>query len=96
MCVQEAERTWQLLEMHAHPCLFLYTETHRKLTSAIYLHVELIKVRKEANELAAAHTEDSILQTGQPFKQLSVTVTNSNPKTSPLSLPPQETDPLPG
>ena len=38
-----------------------------------------------------ADTGDSILQTGQPFKQLSVTVTHSNPKTTPLSLPPQET-----
>ncbi len=37
------------------------------------------------------HTEDSILQTGQPFKQLSVTVTHGNPETSPLFLPPQET-----
>ena len=89
---------------HAYACTQAQKKNTHTHTSVTYLCVKLTvrKVGKGANRAAAAHTHkdththtadtgDSILQTGQPFKQLSVTVTHSNPKTTPLSLPPQET-----
>ena len=100
-CVPKVERTWQSMGTHANAATHAYACTQaQKHTSVTYLCVKLTvrKVGKGANGAAAAHTHthtadtgDSILQTGQPFKQLSVTVTHSNPKTIPLSLPPQET-----
>lgn len=81
---------------HILTCAYASTQT-QNLTSATYIYVtpSIEKLAKgkvsSCSRSTHTHTQDSILQTGQPFKQLSVTVTQGNSKTCPLSLPPQET-----
>lgn len=84
---------------HANAATHAYACTQAQKTHICYLSMcqtDCKKSWKRGKRSSCAHTHtadtgDSILQTGQPFKQLSVTVTHSNPKTTPLSLPPQET-----
>lgn len=92
----------QKLRGHGNPCtqtntcLCMYTDINSDICFLSPCQTEYEKKLVKGKQSSCStnthtHTEDSILQTGQPFKQLSVTVTHGNSKTCPLSLPPQET-----
>lgn len=76
--------------LETEPAIVMKTQTH----TSVGLLCARVNV-KSPNRAAAGHS--SIVKTGQPFKQLSVTVTHGNPKTCPpftlfllLTFPPPE------